>query len=538
VPKRPFRVPKNKVNGTENPEKRIAPFHLRSLETGPSWIFGSLKLPAWCDAKLLFSSEHRHVFGLELDFHEKNRKLKDLQETESKAIAESLKIEAELTSTRTELIPFDHDDIGKLSNKAKRKLARKLTPQKIEKIKKLQLLREDHERKLKVIQEKRAAAEFLLHAASTRMQLAMGQLKNKTALAFFNGSSMQKARNRIQQMELDVEKKERAAIKSFEKLERDAKLRVEARVSDSAVLVEQTKLLAAKPVLKRSFPGFFADLRSNIDPSVERAYKRIHNQILLSQKLATKSQEMEATLQTELEVYEAKANQLLQRVLFDRAQNKPDSLVQKSKEKSDAAQHTAIQFASALNAHKTKNLAITQTMFRVEGIARRLFYVKSLLLALPEDRKSKLETYDFMQLAQDLCRYLQCSVQKTGATDSELAGNTFNFDERIHELEQGTLVLYLRFAKGDLENENQNVLQVFVEKLESISVTLNQDLSQARQELDRWRAVATNAVENKMDLLLAVALQRLEHYERVIKMAEQSIDVLSVTSQRISDKVT
>jgi len=188
-------------------------------------------------------------------------------------------------------------------------------------------------------------------------------------------------------------------------------------------------------------------------------------------------------------------------------------------------EEAANELSGALKIHKIRNLSIQQTLFRIEAIGRRLYVIKLLISALPGSRKA--EFWQYVELADALCAYVKDSFQQK---NEPLGKETpVDFGQRLSALEESTLMAYIRIAKGHSPQLSARAASRFNLDLATISTVLDLERCDAKFEFDKWTSLASQALQEKQELLHAVATNRCEASAGILKMTEQSLDVLSVT---------
>lgn len=258
------------------------------------------------------------------------------------------------------------------------------------------------------------------------------------------------------------------------------------------------------------------DAFRKIDPSLERAFKRLQTQLEQAHRTAQNSQNAEQGIEVLLGRERASLEQLKSRdVKLGSADN--------SAQISHAEQSLAFM-TDGLKVIKVRNLSIQQTLYSVDAIVRRLSILKMLISASPLSRSGMRS--QFIELTNSVLAYLQ-HHQQNSQEDTNCP--SVNLAERLHTLEQSTLMKYLQFAKSESEVLNQNLVDRLKVDVAMMSESLDFERADAYAELEKWTSVAITAEADNQQLLLAVAQTRTARCSEILKMTEQTLDVLNVT---------
>lgn len=185
-------------------------------------------------------------------------------------------------------------------------------------------------------------------------------------------------------------------------------------------------------------------------------------------------------------------------------------------------QERSVQSLSAvLELIKTKNLSIQQTIFYVDAIVTRLSILGRLILALPIAKNSMRS--QFIELSNSFSAYLQtCTEKEIPAVPNDLV-------IRLHNLEQNTLMMYIKIAKGDSTDLSAKSFERLKNDVATISAALDLEKTEAAFELEKWTGISTQAEKENQSLLHVVAQNRTARCSEIIKLTEQTIEVLNVT---------
>jgi len=352
--------------------------------------------------------------------------------------------------------------------------------------------------------------------------LAEHELQKKIASAIRTSTMTHKSGRVLDQFEFKVLERELIAAESLAKIKiANEEMKLEPIHASQAIDVVEDKASS----IRAAFDSL-GQMIDSLDPSVEKAYRRLESQIAASNKSAELSEEVERNL--ELSIERLKDSSVTWQNRAKTYELDPENpILANVMSRKLSVDESAAELSNALVAHKTKNLANAQVLFRVEGIARRLHFLKLMISALPETSKDDLSS--LTQFIDAICSYLQNTLQDNASENGELKGAAF-LSERIYLLEQNLLMKYIEFAKVKLKNLNSVGASKFAADSAAISSALGLERESSKSELLRWETVLKQAIEDNMQLLQSVAEQRIEHYSGVIRMTDQTIEVLSVIS--------
>jgi|AGTN01.2.fsa_nt_gi hypothetical protein len=229
---------------------------------------------------------------------------------------------------------------------------------------------------------------------------------------------------------------------------------------------------------------------ANADPSIDRAYDRLAEQLAAARKLMDDSFEQEAQLEQQI--------------------------------KEDEDKFDTVDLQASLKNHRRKNLATEHQLFRVDGIVRRLYMVKVLLKSLPSSGSEELLTYS--NVVSDLCSFLNQTWD--GKTEVKAP---VEFAERITELEQSTLMAFVRIAKVEWHKLNDSEIGQLKTKVEDATKIIKSEMQNQSDELNKWSTRAEKAFEENKELIYFVASQRRDQCREILKVTQQSLDVLDLS---------
>ncbi len=388
----------------------------------------------------------------------------------------------------------------------------------------------EYQRKL-VLQEVRTAAmreklielEKETQEAYTRKQIEVAQLKGQSALrradAILSKSSLYAgpALTNMENFEKIVAKREEVAANAhalrMKKVD-ETFAKVDAMDPEKSFVSKfrRYRYECAERISKTHTA--VRDAFRKIDPSLERAFRRLQTQLDQARRSAKHSQNAEQGIEIALKHERASLEQLKS----NRA--KPGSA-----DNSVQILHVeqSLEFITdGLKVIKVRNLSIQQTLYSVEAIVRRLSILKMLISASPLSRKDMRS--QFIDLSNSVLAYLQ-QQNSSEATNCP----SVNLAERLHTLEQATLMKYLQFAKNETAILNQIIMDRLKVDVAMISDVLDFERADAYADLEKWTSVALTAEADNQQLLLAVAQTRTARCSEILKMTEQTLDVLNVT---------
>ena len=264
-----------------------------------------------------------------------------------------------------------------------------------------------------------------------------------------------------------------------------------------------------------------SDMWRALDPSVDRAFRRLE----LHHQLAKRSAQL--SMQAELEVEKSiAANQNHLKHMTERANSTDENVHRKgyAAERIPSLEESASALSDGLKSIKIRNLSIQQTLFCIEAIVKRLSILKMLISAIPVG-KSDIRN-QFVDLSNSLSTYLQTCQNKASQSSNE---SPVNLVEKLHNLEQNALMMYIRIAKGDSTDLNAKAFDRLKSDIATISSALDLERADATSELEKWSGIAALAESDNQQLLLAVARNRTARCSEILKMTEQTLDVLNVT---------
>jgi hypothetical protein len=190
---------------------------------------------------------------------------------------------------------------------------------------------------------------------------------------------------------------------------------------------------------------------------------------------------------------------------------------------------------AALELIKTKNLSTQQTLFYVDAIVRRLSILALLIPAIPLAKKSMQS--QFIDLTNLVCVYLQTCTESQSTVVPSVPNDLVL---RLNTLEQNTLMMYIKIAKGESDKLSAKSLARLKDDVATIATALELERNDAAAELEKWSGIGTFAEQEHQVLLLAVAQNRRARCSEIIKLTDQTLDVLNVTvsmtEQRASSK--
>jgi hypothetical protein len=273
-----------------------------------------------------------------------------------------------------------------------------------------------------------------------------------------------------------------------------------------------------------------AEVMVAVDPSVARALARL--QLRFEQARTTADMSMAAELELENSIV-AQTNQR------DFMRDSADGIdVTDGRKFFASARATSLDqsvkdLGAGLELIKTKNLSVQQTLFYVDAIVRRLSILALLIPAIPSAKKNVHK--QFIELANQMCAYLQVWTASQNMTALSISNDLV---ERLNALEQNTLMSYIKIAKGETDDLNQKSFERLQRDVQVIATALELERTDAASELEKWAGIGEAAEQNNKLLLVSVAQNRQARCAEIIKLAEQTQDVLNITISLAEARVT
>lgn len=497
----------------------------------------SLPISIWLRARMAYAPDFARVHALKLDCELRRQQIHEIGTRFSSASQQLMHLEIELQEARMVLTPtIDEDQESPAPPNTKeflkqKKQAKTISPNLLQRIDELTKARAIQIEQVKKLRENIAQLELeekdainARFAAEAELQTKIGNMLSKA------GHVVNRTTTKLDRYEASIVQKEVLANASFSKLT-DASADFESKKRKTSDELERKTEEVARAI--SAAMSSFGKLIEVSDPSIENAYRRLEKMIAASQKAAEKSEEVERKLELSIEFLQVDSKAWQNRAASFDAENTENPILLNVLARQKSCDDATAELSAAIVAHKTKNLANAHVLFRVDGIARRLGLLKSLIAALPTQTKD--DSHLFAQISDAVCSYLQSSIQQDVESSKDSLKQTANvLTQRIYDLEQNVLLKYLQFAKVDLKNVDSKRALKFKRDCDSISAALQLERESSTIELSRWEVVVKQAIEDKMQLLQSVAEQRIDHYAGVIKMASQAIDVLSVVTMRVT----
>jgi hypothetical protein len=387
---------------------------------------------------------------------------------------------------------------------------------------------EAKQQQLKATQLQASLAELDLDVHAAYTQLLVSTASYESAVASKNADrllskiSAQSANRMIEEMEKKVVERE---TRSIIRLRPPATKLSEA---DMEMVDRLASQIASVPeMLGSTFNNMIESvgaLARAADPSIERSYQRLYKQLKLARKLGEHVAEQEDELESQIAKLICQIGYVQGQADVESGKEQPESANQWLLKKAHFEACSA-ELTTALKAHRRHNLSIGQQLFRVEGVVRRLHMIKLLLSALPMSMKEEFVQYT--TLVNDVYRYLRSSWLRDIKDPAHI--NTADFAERIAALEYRSQKAYIRIARGESRQLTTRAALRFKESVSAVITALDLERCEQKSELDKWDALMKRALAENQDFLHAVASQRSEQCAGILKTAEQSLEVLSVT---------
>lgn len=262
-----------------------------------------------------------------------------------------------------------------------------------------------------------------------------------------------------------------------------------------------------------------------VDPSIERAYDRFRGEIDIVRKLTDESVSEEDELQQRIDRLNQDAELFASRATMAEELGDHDLSVL-ARQRMEGYVGLSAKLAPILKEHRKKNFWTTHRIFRLEVVLRRLLVVKLLLSALPGSIKEELSLY--LQLVNDLCLYLRRSWLPS--KEDELNEEAANFEQRLSALENQTMMVFIRIARGEYKKLSSKARLRTARNARAIVQSLNLEAHQQLAEIGSWEATAREGLAEQKSLVYAVASHRRDQYHLMWKTTKQAIEVLNVTA--------
>lgn len=349
----------------------------------------------------------------------------------------------------------------------------------------IRLLKNFDDETIKLLEEEYRA----LSLEQEKLEAERKEIQKQEAERFRLELKQQLEVNRLLKIERDVQRKAEMerSVREYVAAELERrKLYKEAYESTSQklqVFIDKTSKVTKKLRIIR-------DAAAAADPSIDRAYERLAEQLAAARKLMDDSFEQEAQLEQQI--------------------------------KEDEGKFDTVDLQASLKNHRRKNLATEHQLFRVDGIVRRLYMVKVLLKSLPGSRSEELLAYS--SVVSDLCSFLNQTWDGTTEVKAPV-----EFADRITKLEQSTLMAFVRIAKVDWHKLNDSEISQLKTNVEDVTNTIKSEMQNQSDELNKWSTLAEKAFEENKELIYFVASQRRDQCREILKVTQQSLDVLDLS---------
>lgn len=264
-----------------------------------------------------------------------------------------------------------------------------------------------------------------------------------------------------------------------------------------------------------------ADFAVSVDASVSRAFDRLQLHFKQARQIADVSMSGELELE---KCVVAETNQWIAMRDASEVEGVTDGRKAYASARASSLDESVRNLTAGLELIKTKNLSTQQTLFYVDAIVRRLSILALLIPAIPLAKKSMQS--QFIDLTNLVCLYLQTCTESPSAVAASVPNDLVL---RLNTLEQNTLMMYIKIAKGESDKLSSKSLARLKNDVATIATALELERSDAAAELEKWSGIGTLAEQDNQVLLLAVAQNRKARCSEIIKLTDQTLDVLNVT---------
>ncbi|MBS2002018.1 MAG: hypothetical protein JST44_10970 [Cyanobacteria bacterium SZAS LIN-5] len=254
------------------------------------------------------------------------------------------------------------------------------------------------------------------------------------------------------------------------------------------------------------------------DSSVTNALSRLQSRLSQAREIAASSKDLEHRLEVSIASEQDRLEQLKNNVGVDvEGGVNAISLA--------ASMEISIQSLSlSLDSIKRRNLSIQRILSYVDAITRRLVILKMLIDALPSS--SRTMNSQIVQISNSVCSFLKSFSDCEKSQDSAVPADLIF---RLHELEQNSLMSYIKIAKGEAEALSPKSLDRLKRDISNITAALDLERTDAASEFEKWSGISAAAEPENEKLLLAVAENRKARCSEIIQITEQTKEVLDLT---------
>lgn len=276
------------------------------------------------------------------------------------------------------------------------------------------------------------------------------------------------------------------------------------------------------------------------EPNIERSFKRFAEEIERATQQLQSSLDLEdeieadlAQLRIKIDSLKADLRQRLEKKkIRDLEQNWDKFLKSNQKattpENESDPQHALListEEASAtlvevVRVLRCRNILLHQRLFRIEVFAERLNQIHQMVELLPKSFKSELRE----------CFRLACAIllflREQRIQDDTRTEETEEFARHIDKLERSVQITFIRLIKEKRPEDkpSQKKRKQFEKRLHY----LQKAKQEQKSEFEKWSTKSAEGEDGKRDFLSALAAQRCEKYQVLMKTTARNIDIIEL----------
>lgn len=300
-------------------------------------------------------------------------------------------------------------------------------------------------------------------------------------------------------------------------------------IEKEKILVKQAKLPTREEIKKieefgvkinrffnfhRIFHRKINDFVARVDPDSDRAFERMRDHFRHATRAHELSKQNASDLQTTLTLMSVKISELSEKIAENNSYN-----VMNLTSTRTSLEASVIDLEATLNSLRRKNIANEHRLFDVALVIDRLQVIRVMLSVLPVSLRDSFDA--LIQIVNGGCALL--------INDSIESGVIEHIEDRLSKLEHNTMMVFIKIAKGEKQDLKGREITQFKERLQMASAALVIERKELQSHKESWDA-ALNSSEENMTELRTTATYRSYRYATLLKMIEQSIDLISILS--------
>ncbi len=255
------------------------------------------------------------------------------------------------------------------------------------------------------------------------------------------------------------------------------------------------------------------DLLVRVDPDSGRVFERMRVQLEQAMKAHEVSKQNEIKLKNHLLETSGKVDELSEKIL---SSSVPNMTITSTRTTLEAS---VIDLEASLSSVRRKNKANEMRLFEIGLVIERLYIIRAMLAILPVSLR---EFFDlFIQLV---------NASRALLVDESLGkGMIEHVEDRLAKLENDTMMVFIKMAKGESKNLQGRELVKFKERLSIAAASLTLERQELQSHKERWETELQTCEEEPSEFR-SYALYRRDCYATVIKSIDQGLDVISILS--------